>query len=308
MKPTVKRGKTLKIINFGSMNLDKVYHVDHFVLPGETLMSEGFETNAGGKGLNQSVAAARAGSQVCHAGKIGVDGRMLRDLLKSSGVNVEHVKESSCVTGHAIIQVDRSGQNCILLHSGANYDIGEDFIDSVLSEFDSGDILLLQNEIANNAYIIETARRKGLRIALNPSPVTKEISRLPLDAVEWFLLNEIEGRALTGTENPEKIAEILLDRFPGCAVVLTLGKEGVIYQDAARRLKHGIYRVDRVDTTGAGDTFTGYFISGVAQGLAMEEILRRASVASSLAVSKKGAAASIPEIQEVLDSDLAPVE
>lgn len=296
----------MKILSFGSMNLDNTYHVAHFVQPGETLSSQSMKIQCGGKGLNQSIAIAKAGVPVYHAGKIGDNGGMLADELKKSGADIRYVKESAQVSGHAIIQVDQTGQNCILLYSGANHDIDCAFVDDVLADFSQGDLLLLQNEINNIPYIMEKAHEKGMLIALNPSPISRELMTYPLQYVKWFFLNEIEGEALSGKTDPEQIADTLLERYPGSAVVLTLGKRGVFYKDANVTAKHGIYQVKCVDTTGAGDTFTGYFIAGLSVSLDIPEILRRASVASSIAVSRAGAAASIPTLAEVLAAELTP--
>lgn len=298
----------MKLLNFGSLNIDYVYSVEHFVQPGETLSSNKLERFCGGKGLNQSIAIARAGVPVWHAGKIGGEGDMLLELLRQAGVDTSNVERSERMTGHAIIQVDQTGQNCILLHGGANTDIEEAFIDRVLAQFGEGDILLLQNEQNNLPYLMERAHARGLRIACNPSPIDRGLLQYPFTYVKWFILNEIEGNALTGKSEPEDIADTLLERYPHAAVVLTLGQQGVLYRDAETSLRHGIYRVKPVDTTGAGDTFTGYFLAGICQGLSIEEILRRASAASSIAVSRKGAAPSIPVLQEVLDAKLEMAE
>jgi len=294
----------MKILNFGSLNLDHVYSVDHIVRPGETILSDKLEIGCGGKGLNQSVAASRAGGSVFHAGKIGPDGDILRDALKNARVNTEFLSQSNMPTGHAVIQVDQNGQNSILLYSGANYDIDERYIDEVLSNFHTGDLLMLQNEISNIPMLMQKAYEKGMKIALNPSPISKDLFDYPLNHVKWFLLNEIEGHALTGKTTPHGIADSLLTKYPSSAVVVTLGRKGVRYQDTHLIAEHGVYKVDPIDTTAAGDTFTGYFVAGISQNLAIKEILRRASIASSLAVSHQGASISIPDLDEVLQSDL----
>ena len=294
----------MEIVNFGSLNLDYVYSVEHFVRPGETIRPQQFNRYLGGKGFNQSVAMAKAGARLFHAGKIGEDGKVLKEQLEALGVGTEFVRLCNAVTGQAIIQVDQSGQNCIILSSGANAEISGEFIDEVLSRFQQGDLLLLQNEISGIACLIESAHKKGMKIAFNPSPVTEDVFHLPLKDIGFYILNEIEGFELTGEREPDKIADALLQRSPGCAVVLTLGRKGVFYRDPVITLTHGIYKVDRVDTTGAGDTFTGYFIAGLQDGIPPEENLCRASVASALSVSRKGASSSIPSLKEVLESKL----
>lgn len=296
----------MKILNFGSANIDYVYSVEHLVKPGETISSEKLECFCGGKGLNQSIAMARAGAEVYHAGKTGRDGDMLRKRLANNGVDISLLGVSDCPSGHALIQVEHSGQNSIILFGGANRDITPEFADTVLSHFEKGDILVLQNEISSLDYIAGAAFEKGLRIMLNPSPVSGSLkSILPL--VTWLILNEDEGAEFTGKTGPEEIARDLLQEYPRMRVVLTLGKKGVYYQDAEQTCSHGIYNVKVVDTTAAGDTFAGYFISCVSRGMDVPKSLELASKASSLAVSRKGASDSIPLLGEVESSSLPPV-
>ncbi|WP_312642111.1 ribokinase [Hydrogenoanaerobacterium sp.] len=296
----------MKLLNFGSLNIDYVYKVDHFVRPGETMSSESRQTFCGGKGLNQSIALARAGVQVYHAGAVGkADGDMLREVLQKNHVNIDFIRQCEDVaTGHAIIQVNHSGQNCILLYGGANQTMTEQHIDETLAGFSSGDFLILQNEINNMRYIMEQAHKKGLVIVLNPSPMNEKILELPLEYVDYFMLNEVEAADICGTEDKDGLLEQLAQKYPGAKIVLTLGKHGVQYKDGDQVLSHGIYKVPVVDTTAAGDTFTGFFIGSLAQGYAADEALRLASVASSIAVSRQGAETSIPYMDEVKSSKL----
>ena len=294
----------MKILNFGSLNIDNVYSVDHFVKPGETLSSDSLSVFCGGKGLNQSLALARAGADVYHAGMAGRDGAMLLDVMEKSGVHIQYVKITEGATGHAIIQVNRSGQNCILLYGGANQQVTEEFAEEVLSHFDKGDWLLLQNEISSVGSIIKAAKRKGMTVVLNPSPMNEKILEMPLELVDYFILNEVEAAGLCGCEQTEKMADELRNKFPGAKIVLTLGSKGAVYQDEDIRAAHGIYNVPVVDTTAAGDTFTGYFIEQISGGGSPEKALELASKASSLAVSRKGAEPSIPLMDEVLSSRL----
>lgn len=294
----------MKILNFGSLNLDYVYMVDHFVSPGETTSSEKCDIYCGGKGLNQSIALARAGAQVYHAGCIGKGGEILKNKLCESGVDVRFISYEDCPTGHAIIQVDKTGQNCILLYDGANQAITENQVDRIIEHFEKDDILLLQNEINLMEYIMQKANEKGMKIALNPSPINEKLKEYPLQYVKYFLLNEIEGNEITGEKEPEKIVNELLKRYPDSGVVLTLGKEGVLYKDKNVQAQNGIYKVKVVDTTAAGDTFTGYFLASILENLTIQESLKRASLASSIAVSRKGASDSIPLNEEVMNSVL----
>lgn len=297
----------MRVLNFGSLNIDYVYSVPHFVRPGETISASRLEVFCGGKGLNQSVALARAGATTFHAGRVGHEGEMLTDMLKFSGVNTDNVAVSDGPSGHAIIQVDETGENCIILNGGANQEMGVPFIESVTGGFTRGDICLLQNEINNIPLIMRSAHERGIDVAFNPSPMNEKVLNYPLECVTWFILNLVEGAEMTNEAQPENITKALLARFPQSRVVLTLGRGGVLYRDGSCCAKHGIYKVDAVDTTGAGDTFTGYFLAGAGQGLAIDETLRRASVAASIAVTRKGAAVSIPCIEEVLSAKLEPL-
>ena len=184
----------MKILNFGSLNIDYVYNVDHFVQKGETISSSQMNIFSGGKGLNQSVALGRAGAKVFHAGRIGKDGEFLVEQLKEAGVNTDLVVvDEDCSTGHAIIQNDAEGDNCILLYGGANQRITKEQIDAALEQFDAGDYLVLQNEISNLPYLMEKAAEKQMKIVLNPSPMDEKIKALPLDKVTLFFVNEIEA-------------------------------------------------------------------------------------------------------------------
>ena len=289
----------MKILNFGSLNLDLVYQVPHFVRPGETLASFSRDTHVGGKGLNQSVALARAGATVFHAGCIGADGRLLKDYLADNGVNVRFIKEKPVPTGHAIIQVSPEGQNAILLFAGANASVTEAEIEEAIGFLQPGDWLLLQNEVAGTDKIIECAYKHNIVIVLNPSPVSPAMRDWPLHKVSWFLLNEIEGAFLAETDDPEKIREALIEKFPAAKFVLTLGEQGAVYFDRTQTVKVKAKHVQAVDTTGAGDTFTGYFLASVMRGESAQKALAWATTASAVAVTRPGAAEAIPTRKEV---------
>ena len=291
----------MKVLNIGSLNIDKVYKVEHFVQAKETIKSLGYEENSGGKGLNQSVALAKAGAEVYHAGSVGKDGDMLLDVLKSAGADTSLIKRSEAPTGHAIIQVEENGQNCIIICGGANDDGTREDIDKALSGFEKGDVLLLQNEISNLDYAIEKGHEKGLTVMLNPSPISEGLKKCRLDLVDYFILNEVEGEALTGVSaaDPDGVLEALRNAFPKAAFVLTLGENGAVYVNGEEKTSHGIFRVKAVDTTAAGDTFCGYFIAGLTKGWDSEKLLEYASAASAIAVSREGAAPSVPTLNEV---------
>ena len=289
-----------KIINIGALNIDYVYTVPHFVRAGESLVSHSLQVFPGGKGLNQSIAMARAGMKVTHAGMVGNDGVFLLDVLSEAGVDTTYVKALTDPTGHAIIQVTSDGQNCILLYSGANKSIDEQYINSILELFTAGDILVLQNEVSCVTYTMQAAHKKGLRIAFNPSPFGEEVHLYPLDTVTWFLLNEIEGYALTGILDPDGILEVMGRLYPKSTIVLTMGENGALCLSDNNLYRQNAYSATVVDTTAAGDTFTGYFIYSVAMGMEVVEALDIASKAAAITVSRWGAAASIPKIEEVI--------
>lgn len=290
----------MNIINFGSLNIDRVYNVESFVRAGQTVSSLGFNTFCGGKGLNQSIAAARAGATVIHAGAIGPDGEMLEACLRDSGVDVSALGHLSTATGHAIIQVDPSGQNCIIVTGGANTELTTEYIDSVLAQGQPGDIVLLQNEVNNLPYIMENAHRLGFRLAVNPSPITPELLKAPFELVDWLILNEIEGAEIAGrTGSNAEILETLHAKYPSTAIVLTLGSDGVLYQDKEQTASERCFPVKAVDTTAAGDTFCGYFLTGCMEGLPVDECLTLASKAAAIAVTRAGASTSIPMRSEV---------
>jgi len=296
----------MRLVNFGSLNYDYVYLVDHIVLPGETISSTDLSVFCGGKGLNQSIALSQAGAVVYHAGLIGEDGDLLQETCRDHGVNTKYIRKSSVRSGNAIIQLSRSGQNSIVLFGGANRQNSKEFIDEVLSDFEEGDYILLQNEMNLLDYMIDKAYAKKMQIVLNPSPYNESIEKCDLEKVSIFLLNEVEGMQITGESEAEKILPAMQHKYPHARIVLTLGKLGVMYSDSEKTASHGIYDVKVVDTTAAGDTFTGYFLASVIAGKTVEEALRLASIASSLAVSQKGAVDSIPPLEEVLSSKLIP--
>ena len=290
----------MKILNFGSCNLDFVYSLHHIVEVGETQTTYSLNTFPGGKGLNQSIALARAGVQVYHAGCIGEDGQMLRDVLNDSGVDTTYLRIVEGKNGHAVIQVSDNGENSIFLYPGSNEKVDKAYIDKVLSDFSSGDIILLQNEISHVPYIIEQAYKKGMCIVLNPSPYNSELASIDISMLSYLILNEGEAKQMTGRDEPYAALMYFASKYPCLKVMLTLGSKGCIYKDAKNELSHPIFDVKVVDTTAAGDTFTGYFVAGVANGEDHQTVLKNASCASALSVMKNGAAPSIPLRGEVM--------
>ncbi len=289
----------MRLLVFGSMNIDDVYQLPHLVREGETIASTGYARNAGGKGFNQAVALAKAGQKTCFAGAIGEDGLFLRRELDAMGVDTGDLALTDTPTGHAIIQVDAQGKNCIILYGGANRTITPERIDSVLAGYAPGDVLLMQNEISCGDVLLRRAAARGMRVMLNPSPISPELLRWPLDKVDTFLLNEIEGRDLTGETDPDAILDRMLDKYPRAHVVLTLGEDGAIYADTQKRIRQACIPASAIDTTAAGDTFTGYYLQAALSGKDEKEALLRAAQAAAIAVSRPGAGASVPLAGEV---------
>ena len=289
----------MKIYNFGSLNVDRVYGVEDFVRAGETILAKSLSFFPGGKGLNQTIALARAGAHVYHVGCIGRDGGILKETLVENQVPLTYVKELDADGGHTALQVSESGQNAIIVYSGTNHMLTEEFIDEVMQTIEPGDYVLMQNEINLVPYIIRKAKEAGAVVALNPSPITKELTTYPLELVDLFIVNEIEGEALTGEKEPEKILRVFREKYPHAKIVLTLGSEGSCYQDEMTFASQDIYKNTVVDTTGAGDTYCGYLLTCLMEGVPVKEALNMATAASSIAVSRQGAAPSIPKREEV---------
>ncbi len=290
----------MKILNYGSLNIDHVYKVDHFLRPGETMSSHNYQQFCGGKGLNQSIALSYAGAEVFHAGKVGTDGQILIDKLKQAKVDTRFVKMDTGVSGHAIIQVNTDGDNCILLHGGANKSITLEEIQSVLDCFSIGDYLLLQNEINGIDQIIKIAKAKGLKIVLNPAPMNDQVFHYPLELVDIFVVNEVEGSDLTGETDPDLILNNMLKQYPDASIVLTLGAKGVRYADINSRYDvPADTTVTVVDTTAAGDTFIGYFLSCISQNKDILDAITTACLACAICVSRNGASISIPRKEEL---------
>ena len=294
----------MKILNFGSLNLDYVYQVPHFVRPGETLAAEARSVKFGGKGLNQSIALVRAGAQVCHSGCVGAGGENLKAFLRENGVNTESLLSVSEMQGHTVIQVNPDGENCILLYGGSNRCVTEAQVHRTLSAFEAGDYLLLQNEINLLPLIVEQAHQRGMRIVLNPSPYHDALKEVDFGKLTWLLVNEIEAEQITGRAEPEKAWEALHEKYPRLSLLITLGGRGsAVYRVTGcgvETVRQEAVRVRAVDTTAAGDTFTGYFIAGLMEGMPLKDCMARASYAAALSVTRPGAADSIPWKNELI--------
>ena len=292
----------MNIVNFGSMNLDHVYAVPHMIRGGETLLSENLSDVAGGKGLNQSIAVSRSGAAIFHAGMVGVGGEMLLDCLKESGVDTSLLTPCDAPQGHTVIQVDPSGQNSIIVFGGSNQCLTTERIDEILAQFQPGDYLMAQNEISNLGYLLNAAADRGLKIVLNASPINDALLALDFSRVEWLVVNEIECAAIAGCDDVQTAYETLQQRYPNTGILLTIGAEGSVSWKDGEEVRQDAFRVEAVDTTAAGDTFMGYFVGCLAAGVSRAEAMRLASKASSIAVSRPGAAPSIPWMKEVRES------
>ena len=294
----VKEDKMMKkVLCFGSINIDYVYGVKEFIRPGETASSLSYDIFPGGKGFNQTIALARAGCKVWHGGRVGQDAQFMLDMMLEDGVDISCIDCTGKTTGHAVIQVNQDGQNCILVASGANGEISCQQIDQVIAQFEKGDILVVQNEVSNVEYLLTAGIQRGLQVYFNPSPVPENLV-LPL-GLHTLLINEVEGYELTNETEPEKIITLLLTRHPELRIVLTLGESGVIYADKHQQLSHPIFKTEVKDTTAAGDTFTGYYVASVLNQCSLEHTLHNACQAASVAVSRNGAAISIPYAKEL---------
>ena len=289
----------MKLINFGSLNIDYVYQVAHFVNPGETLMCKKFDRYPGGKGLNQSIALARAGVQVIHAGLIGQEGTFLKAFLANNGVEVRFVRQVDGPSGHAVIQVTPQGDNAIIVESGANHKFCYDFVKDVLQIAKPNDILLIQNEINDIPRILEQAKAHDLKVVYSVTPASQILNCYPLELVDIFIFARGDGQRLTGRSKPEDIYHALSQKYPKSALVMTLGDEGAQYFDAKQRIKVPAYPGPIVDTTADSDTFIGYFLAQWLKDEPIESCLKLASRATALCVAKEGAAVSIPYLSEL---------
>lgn len=290
-----------RIITLGSLNLDFTYQLPKPLEVGETLSSLSYRCGAGGKGANQSSAAARAGAEVYHAGRIGSDGTLLRRTLADSGVRLDFLEEVETPTGHAVVLINDAGDNSIVLYGGANRTIDDAFIDRVTSAAKPGDILLLQNEITNIDHAMEAGKKAGMRVAFNFAPFDPKLApELPLSLCDYLFLNRIEAGGIAGKSDVEEILETLARRYPETELVLTLGPEGAVaLTPAGERFHADSPRVEVVETTAAGDTFIGYYLAGILDGLKPGKALERACRAAALCCSRAGAAESIPTRAEL---------
>ncbi len=299
----------MKKIVLSSLNIDRTYHLERFVRPGETVAAKEYSCSCGGKGFNLAMAMAKAGEELFFAGAVGPDGQEFEEIFSENGVDTTYLRHSPKMCGHAVIQVEDSGQNCIMIVEGANEDISTEYVDEVLEHFEKGDVLILQNEISHIGYMIEKAHKKGMKVAFNPSPMNEKIMACNLSHVDYLFINEGEGEILSGKKGDDEILKELHLKRPQQMIVLTLGERGSVCMTAdGEKVYCGIWKTKVVDTTAAGDTFAGYFLAEFLGGSGIKHSLETAAVASGIAVSGRGAAKSIPYRKEVLEADFSKIQ
>ncbi|UWQ14362.1 ribokinase [Aliiroseovarius sp. M344] len=285
----------MPIFNFGSINIDNFYYLPHLPQPGETLNSDRYARQLGGKGANQSVAACRAGSVVTHVGAVGADGDWCLKALTDEGIGTQHVISLGGPTGHANIYVDRSAENSIVLVPGANRAMTWDAVRMGFTKAGPDDTLLLQNETSHVQKAAELGRAKGMRVVYSAAPFEAAAVEAVLPFCDIFVLNEVEAEQLSQALGVT-IAEIDVP-----VVVITRGANGAVWRDQlnGQEINAPAFQVDPVDTTGAGDCFIGNLAAALDQGYDVKTSLRKASAASAIQVTREGTADVMPRADEV---------
>ncbi|TNC74290.1 ribokinase [Rubellimicrobium roseum] len=278
----------MTIWNLGSINADHVYALPHLPGPGETLAARSLTTGLGGKGANMSVACARAGGQIRHIGAVGAEGAWMVDRLRSYGVDTSAILTLDGASGHAIIAVDDAAENMILVFPGTNRRIPRAHIDATLAAAKAGDLFLTQNETNHQVEAAFSAKLRGLRVAYAAAPFDAAAVQAILPHADLLLLNEVEAEQLRQATGQGPASLGLSD------VIVTLGAEGSVWLHGGQEHRVPALRVTPVDTTGAGDTFTGYVLAGLDEGRPMPDALALATRASALKVTRPGAADAIP--------------
>lgn len=287
----------MAVFNFGSINVDHVYQVGHLPRPGETISARSMMTNLGGKGANQSVAAARAGAKVTHIGAVGPEGDWAVEKLRSLGIDTDFVAKTDTPTGHAIINVDTAAENAIVIFPGANAAQDEANILAGLAGAGEVDLLMLQNETSHVVVAAKLGAAKGMRVIYSAAPFDAQATAEILPHISILVLNEVECQQLGDALGRP------IHKFGAPHVIVTKGAAGAEWHDIAADdiTRVGAFAVDPVDTTGAGDTFLGYVVAGLDQGLPVADAMRRAAAAAAIKVTRPGAAQAIPTAAEVDD-------
>ncbi|MEI4471884.1 ribokinase [Frigidibacter sp. MR17.24] len=286
----------MAIWNLGSINIDHVYAVPHLPAPGETLTATAHSMGLGGKGANQSVAAARAGAQVVHLGAVGADGAWTLERMAAAGVTVDKVLRTAAPTGHANIYVDAAAENVIVILRGANWAAGPEVF-GPLAAAAAGDTLLLQNETAYQAEAAAAAGARGLRVMYSAAPFELGAVRAVLPHVSVLALNAGEAAELT------RALGCGLEEVPVPELLVTRGSAGAEWIETATgtRLHQPAFRVTPVDTTGAGDCFAGVFAAARDRGETPAAALREAAAAAAIQVTRPGAGDAMPSRDEIAD-------
>lgn len=296
-----------KITIIGSSNTDMVIKSGHLPAPGETVLGGDFFMNPGGKGANQAVAAARLGGEVHFVCKVGKDvfGETALQQFKQNGIHTRFVTQDPLApSGVALINVDAKGENCITVASGANNCLSKGDIDAASEIFEAGDFVLTQLEtpLETVVYAAKIAAKKGLKVVLNPAPAAE----LPAELFAHLYAitpNETEAEFLTGIPvndllSAEKAANILLHKGVQ-HVIITLGAEGALYKTAYETEHIPVAKVEAKDTTAAGDCFNGALVVGLSEGMSWTEAITFACKAACISVTRLGAQASMPRLEEL---------
>ena len=283
----------MAIWNLGSINADFVYSVPHIPAPGETLSSTKRQVFLGGKGTNMSVAAARAAAHVHHIGAVGHDGRWAVERLLEYGVDTRNITVLDTETAQAIIMVDPKGENAIILHSGANAEIPQVTLQAAMAEAATGDWLIIQNETNLQRTAAKMAKKLGLQVAYAAAPFDADRVQAVLPYLDFLILNAVEAEQLQNAtgQGPADL--------PVRDVIVTRGSGGADWYGANGKEHFPAIHVEPVDTTGAGDTFTGYVLAGLDRGMPMAQAIRQATKAGALMVMRHGTADVIPDLSEV---------
>ncbi len=286
----------MTIYNLGSINSDYFYHLPNLPLAGETLAAHKYQCGMGGKGANMSVAASRGAARVMHIGSVGKDGLWAKNRLLEYGVDTRHITSGS-TTGHALIMVDPSGENSIVIHPGANREITKEQIGSALSEASSGDLMLMQNETNQQAYAAKTAKDLGLKVIYAAAPFEAKSVADVLPYMDILVLNEIEAEQLEASSGQD------LQNLGPDHIFVTLGSRGCKHFDKSQNkiTYFDAISIKAVDTTGAGDTFTGYLVAGLDRGLNVEQSILLATRAAALMVTRHGTSDVIPDLKDIED-------
>ncbi|MGF1552689.1 MAG: PfkB family carbohydrate kinase [Paracoccaceae bacterium] len=278
----------MAIVCLGSINLDRVYRVDHAPAAGETLAAEGYDVHLGGKGANQAIAAARAGARVRLVGAVGPDGAWARDRLAAAGIDVEGVAVREAASGHAVILVEPSGENRIVIHPGANRGLGADDVERALATARPGDWLLTQNETSAVAEAMAAARARGLRTAHAAAPFVAGDCAAVLDHTDLLALNAVEARALADRLGAAPEA------LPVGLALVTHGRAGASLYAEGREIRVEGHAVEAVDTTGAGDCLLGVLLAALDEGMEPAAALALANAAAAVSVTRAGAGEAAP--------------